>query len=234
MSIFSISDIHGCDKTFAAMLDKIGLSKQDELFLLGDYIDRGHASKQVLDRIMKLKESGYKVTALRGNHEQMMLESSNTKENGGYNLLFWMQSGGRQTLDSFAIDGNIPNSIQDIPESYLDFCHSMEYYVESKGFIFVHAGLNFKNEQPPFDCKEDMLWIRKWTDNINYDWLQKRIIVHGHTPQTRYEIEERFSELDEWQALNIDNSCVFNKQGYNHLCCVDLTKMELHFQKCID
>jgi len=229
MSIFAISDIHGCDKTFAAMLDKIGLSKQDELFLLGDYIDRGPASKQVLDRIMKLKESGYKVTALRGNHEQMMLESGENYEN----LYFWNVNGGRQALDSFAIDGNIPNSIQDIPQSYLDFCHAMEYYVESKGFIFVHAGLNF-NQGSLFDDKQSMLWIRKWTDSVKYSWLGERIIVHGHTPQTRHEIEERFSELEHFQVLNIDNGCVFNKQGYNHLCCVDLTKMKLHFQKCID
>ena len=51
MNKYAISDIHGCLKTFKALLTKLDFSKQDELYLLGDYIDRGPDSKGVIDYI---------------------------------------------------------------------------------------------------------------------------------------------------------------------------------------
>ncbi len=69
MRKLAIGDIHGCNKTFKALLDQINLSKDDELTLLGDYIDRGPDSKGVIDTIINLQSSGYQVRALRGNHD---------------------------------------------------------------------------------------------------------------------------------------------------------------------
>ena len=61
MSRFAISDIHGCYKTLLALLDKIAFSKADELYILGDYVDRGPDSKGVIDHIFYLREQGYTV-----------------------------------------------------------------------------------------------------------------------------------------------------------------------------
>ena len=68
-----ITDIHGCAKTFAKLLDKIGLNEDDQLFLLGDYINRGPRSKQVIDHILDLNEDGFNVFPLIGNHEETLL-----------------------------------------------------------------------------------------------------------------------------------------------------------------
>jgi len=71
MRQIAISDIHGCARTFQALLDKIQLSTNDQLYLLGDYIDRGPDSKGVIDTILGLINAGYRVQTLMGNHEKM-------------------------------------------------------------------------------------------------------------------------------------------------------------------
>jgi len=65
MRRFAISDIHGCVQTFQDLLLSIKLSEEDELYLLGDYIDRGPDSQGVLDTIFDLWDAGFKVTRAR-------------------------------------------------------------------------------------------------------------------------------------------------------------------------
>jgi serine/threonine protein phosphatase 1 len=72
---YVISDIHGCFKTFKQLVEEVvKLTKSDQLFLLGDYVDRGPSTVAVLDYIMELIESGYHIYPLRGNHEDDLLE----------------------------------------------------------------------------------------------------------------------------------------------------------------
>jgi predicted MPP superfamily phosphohydrolase len=72
---FAIGDIHGCNLTLQALVkEQLQLTKQDQLFLLGDYVNRGPDSMGVLNFIMGLQAEGYQVFALRGNHEQMLLD----------------------------------------------------------------------------------------------------------------------------------------------------------------
>ncbi len=71
-----VSDIHGCFKTFKAIVEKrIELTKADQLFLLGDYINRGKDSARVLDYIIHLIQQEYQKFPLRGNHEQKLLNA---------------------------------------------------------------------------------------------------------------------------------------------------------------
>ncbi|MEM7657075.1 MAG: metallophosphoesterase family protein [Bacteroidota bacterium] len=72
---FAIGDIHGCLASFQAMLRKLHLQPEDQLILLGDYVNRGPDSLGVLDQIIQLQTDGYKVHALRGNHEEMFLSA---------------------------------------------------------------------------------------------------------------------------------------------------------------
>ena len=69
MRRFAVSDIHGCHKTFRNLLDRLALTRDDELYLLGDFIDRGPGSKQVIDTVLALADDGYCVSSLMGNHE---------------------------------------------------------------------------------------------------------------------------------------------------------------------
>jgi serine/threonine protein phosphatase 1 len=226
MSKYAISDIHGCLKTFEAMLDKIALSQSDTLMLLGDYVDRGPDSKGVLDLIMKLENQGYQINCLFGNHEQEMINARTNYESKHH----WKKWGGVQTMESF----NVTEPI-DIPTKYVDFLQCLPRYIEFDGFIFCHAGLNFDMPNP-LEAEESLLWIRNWYQDINYKWLGNRIVVHGHTPTDKYDIETMLQLLDKEQYIDIDCGCFrSNKsthQGY--LCCFDFENRALHFQKCLD
>ena len=69
-----IPDIHGFPKTLEYLIRQIALTKNDQLFFLGDYIDRGPSSAGVLDIILDLQNQGYTVYCLRGNHEEDFLQ----------------------------------------------------------------------------------------------------------------------------------------------------------------
>ncbi|MEL7120088.1 MAG: metallophosphoesterase family protein [Bacteroidota bacterium] len=207
MKRFVISDIHGCLNTFKTLLDRLQFSTSDELYLLGDYVHRGPDSLGVVTYIMELQEN-YNVVALRGNHEQM-------------------------EIDAIAYENLTGHSNQ---IAYLDFntkqqewLFNLPFYHEVDDYILVHAGLNFE-KQDPFTDTEELIWIRDWYNEIDYEWLKDRIIIHGHTPVPQVFIQHQFKKIQKNQILNIDAGCVFkNHSGLGHLCALDLTNMRLFF-----
>ena len=219
MRKFTISDIHGCPKTFKALLDRISFSKGDELYLLGDYIDRGPDSRGVIDHIWHLQETGHTVHCLRGNHEQMLLS---------------LQSSSIVKQPYPTTEGEPETKqVQQITEAHIEWMKNLKYYIEVDHYILVHAGLNFQIESP-FEDKKEMIWIRYWYDDIDRDWLGDRIIVHGHTPTHQLDIKNSIKELAKIPALNIDNGCCFERSGLGHLCALELGKNEVTFQANID
>lgn len=225
MRKIAISDIHGCAKTFKALLNKVNFSKNDVLYLCGDYVDRGPDSKGVIDLILDLRSKDYEIHCLIGNHEIMML---NAHEEEG-NLRYWISNGGKQTMDSFQKD-----RISEIPQKYWDFLYTLDYVILENNFVFVHAGLNFHAENPLEDTTA-MVWARNWYPNINYEWLGDRFIIHGHTPISQMEILTMHQELIEKKVLNIDNGCFYIKSDETgHLCAFDITNQKFYFQKNLD
>lgn len=110
--LLAIGDTHGCYvQLYTLVTELISLSRNDRLVLLGDYIDRGPDSKQVMEFIMDLKDEGYDVIALKGNHEDMMLHAADSSLDS-YN---WMLNGGYETLRSFDVV-----SVQNIDKQYMD------------------------------------------------------------------------------------------------------------------
>jgi len=223
---WAISDIHGCAKTFKKLVkDKINLSKNDHLYLLGDYIDRGPNSKGVIDFILKLKKEGHQVTCLLGNHEQMMLNArvSITESRR------WMLAGGIAALDSYAA-----NSLDDLPKKHLVFFQNLKHCVVLKDYILVHAGLNFDLPDPFLD-KQSMIWIRNWHHRANKEWLAGKVIVHGHTPIKKEQIKFQRKMYAIQQVIDIDNGCFFkDKKGMGQLCALNLDDRSLIFQPNID
>jgi serine/threonine protein phosphatase 1 len=224
MRQFAITDIHGCLHTFQALLDKVRFSRGDELYLMGDYIDRGPDSKGVLDYIMELQEAGYQVHCLMGNHDLMMLESLGNPETND----MWLSNGGKETLKSFGA-----KKVQDIPGKYFDFISGLHPYFEVGPYLLVHAGLNFKNENPLADTNA-MLWERNWYAGIDREWLGERIILHGHTPLFREELEQQHQNLDAQRYLGLDSGCVytnahFRRLGMGVLCAFNLNDRSLAF-----
>ena len=230
MHKFAITDIHGCRKTFVALLDQIGFSKNDELYLLGDYVDRGPDSKGVFDMIFELQKKGYTVRCLRGNHEEILLRSLYDP----IGLENWLLTDGKKTMDSFSV-----GMAQDIPVVYLDFMRELDYYFEVDEYILVHAGLNF-NLFDPLEDQRDLLIIRRWYDYIRYDWLGQRIILHGHTPMPYYDIEKQLVNLEGTRYLDLDAGCVYahsdrpDRAGLGRLCAFDMTNRQLIFQEYVE
>jgi serine/threonine protein phosphatase 1 len=222
--LYAISDIHGCCATFKALVNEhIKLKKTDKLFLLGDFIDRGPDSKGVLDFVMELIEKEYQVFPLIGNHEWMLLKGFEQIDV----LQSWLANGGRNTLASFGVQ-----SINEIPAKYLEFIRSFALYVDIPKFYLVHAGFNFEDNNF-LENKYSMLWIRNWYEDINHELLGNKIVIHGHTPQRKEAIRADFHNM-RYPVVNIDAGCFSNKEGYGHLCAINLTKMELLFQPNID
>ena len=204
MRIIAISDIHAHIKTFRKLIEnQVKLTKKDKLFLLGDYVHRGPSDEGVLDYILKLQAEGYQVECLLGNHEFM-----------------WIKEHSEAGIS--------------IPNKYMNFFSNCKPYIEYEDFIFVHAGLNFSKENPlSLIDNDDLFWIRNWYDDIDYDWLSNRTIIHGHTPINEARIRKRTN--NHRQAIGIDNGCFVNvKEGMGQLCALDLTNWKLYFQKNLE
>lgn len=226
MRKIAFSDIHGCNRTFGALLEKVAPVEGDELYFLGDYIDRGPDTKGVIDRIWSLEAEGFTVHGLLGNHEQMFFDGFNNYQ--AYTM--WLVNGGGAVVKSFGVQ-----NVDEIPAAYLDWMRQLVYYLEVGEYILVHAGLSFDTPHPLED-RQSMLWIREWYDQINYDWLGDRIVIHGHTPVSKETILRQRQFLEEQQYLDIDAGCVHKgkRPGLSDLCAFDMTNRRLYFQKNID
>ena len=117
--IIAIGDIHGCINTFQKLvLEAIQIRKSDTIYCIGDYIDRGPDSKGVIDFIMDLRKKGYAIRTLRGNHEQLMMESGEDRQAH----MDWYINGGDATLRSFGV-----SSYADFKPEYKDFFNRTRY-----------------------------------------------------------------------------------------------------------
>lgn len=220
MARYAISDIHGCYHTFKELLNTIGLNKNDELILLGDYINRGKYSKEVVDFIIQLESEKYNIHCLKGNHEEMIFDSILNDDWPG---------GAEETLDSFGI-----SHLKEIPRKYLSWFHKLRHYRVSDKYILVHAGLDFNR---PYILQEnrEMHWIIDWYQNIDYDRLGDKIIIHGHKSLSKQEIIKMRDNIEKDQLLDIDNGYwKKNDSGMGNLCCFELDSKELFFQVNID
>lgn len=218
--IFCIGDIHGCSNTLEELLiNHIKLKKSDHLVFIGDYIDRGPNSKEVIDIILELEKKEYKLTCLLGNHEELFMESDLDDEI----FLHWFRHcGGFETLKSFNTSG-----FQNLDAKYQYFFKSLLHYKLIKNkFIIVHAGLNFNNEDI-FSDKYALLWERN--TQIDIQKLKNRVIVHGHTPQSIENTKKQIKSIDKNPIINIDNGCFFkdiNQLGL--LSAIELNSLTLY------
>lgn len=214
--LFAISDIHGCYKPFYELVvNMIKLQKSDHLILLGDYIDRGPQSKEVIDFIIDLQKRGYNITPLAGNHELMLINSYSFPEV----LPVWLMNSGMTTMESFGID-----NVNKIDRKYLDFFNSLEFYKVIDNIVFVHAGFDDLAADPFLD-KHSLVWESR----VKYEnpLLSDKIIIHGHRPKTLSFIQKQISEKS--HVIPIDSGCVYgNENGYGSLTALDVRNMVIH------
>lgn len=167
--IIAIGDVHGELKKLKRLIFKIQPKKDDTIIFLGDYIDRGYDSCGVIDFIIGLKKH-FNVICLKGNHEGFVTAYLNDKSDANI-IMGWMQNGGKQTLNSYAMHN------KDFEKDHADFFKSLKCTHETDTHIFVHGYLDHKldvKDQSEFNC----LWQR-------YEDIRPhksgKIVVCGHT-----------------------------------------------------
>lgn len=168
--ILAIGDVHGCHDALETLLGRIVVSASDTLVFVGDAIDRGPSSKQVVDRILSLRDK-CKLVFIMGNHEEMMRDAIS-----GRGLLnAWLDAGGRATLDSYG--GNIDN----IPPDHIRFLVSASPFFETDSEIFVHANLEH-GVSLPNQTSDFLRW--KHLGGSERPYSRSKRVICGHTPQT--------------------------------------------------
>jgi len=174
MRILAIGDIHGHLTALEALLLAVKPTPEDWLIFLGDYVDRGPDSKGVIERVLALDKT-HRVVALRGNHEQMMMDS---REEPGL-LPTWLFNGGEQTLASYSRPGR-QGILKDIPESHWDFLdHVCVDWFETEHHIFVHGGVI-----PHLGLSEQPVQVLRWQKlSRQYPHFSGKVVVCGHTVQ---------------------------------------------------
>ena len=232
-----IPDIHGCSKTLRALFDYyISPSKDDELYFLGDYIDRGPDSKGVIDYIIDMQEQGFRIHLVKGNHEETCvkacLEEKELSNFMGFRArnstkAAWKKFGGTDTMKSFAI-----KDLRELPQKYVEWMDNQPTHIVLDDFILVHAGLNF-NEEDPFDDDHAMLWMREFS--VQPEKIGNKTVIHGHVPvslETIFQLRDRHKQLN---YIDLDNGIYMaGREGFGSLVALELNSMELYSQYNLD
>ncbi|WP_374965946.1 metallophosphoesterase [Lysinibacillus sp. RS5] len=218
--ILAISDIHGELDLFEELLLKAKYdTMQDQLFLLGDYIDRGPSSCGVLNLVGELQTKGARV--LLGNHEALMLKACRSGHPKSWN--HWVKlCGGHATLASYgyqlvdfkeAIENHtLPSFIQTLPklEEHLQLIETFDIYIELEDVIFVHGGVVPGVAVTETDPMQ-FLWI---CEKFHAGYQGEKTVIFGHTPT--YRLHQNPTEYSvffgENNIIGIDGGAVFGGQ----------------------
>lgn len=214
----AIGDIHGCAETLNALLERLDeeYSTTRTYVFLGDYVDRGPSSKQVIDRLIEFSKT-HSCVFIRGNHDQMLL--TYYSDNRYYEYL---NHGGAHTLESYYTE--CPD--KKIPYAHLKFLVSTKLYFEAEYWLFVHAGIpsdmSIEEAVNNKSVYNSFLWTREHLEKDDNSW--EKTVVFGHTP-VRQPIEKK-------NMIGIDTGCVYEQ--YGKLTALILPEQEFVQQKRID
>lgn len=182
------------------LIEKISeytLPSEDILLFIGDYVDRGESSCDVIDYLISIRETHPNSIFLRGNHEQLMLDARDgASPEPGFSpgsfllsdeMLLWLSNGGDETLRSYCDEIDEDQFLtwwELIPEEHWQFLRSTRMEHITDRYHFVHAGLlppgmMWEGQDRNFDPR---LWIREPFLSSTHDFNGK-VVVFGHTPQ---------------------------------------------------
>jgi len=191
--LFAIGDIHGRRDLLDALVKRIAQhiasapSTDNILVFLGDYVDRGPASRGVIERLCGLeRQTGWRCVFIKGNHDQAVLEF--LKDPSYYSA--WRGFGAAETLLSYGVMPPRFENASDfarawddfsrrLPPDHLEFLSGLKYSHVEDDYLFVHAGIRpgiALADQTP----QDMMWIRE--SFLSHRGRFEKIVVHGHTP----------------------------------------------------
>jgi serine/threonine protein phosphatase 1 len=195
--VYAIGDVHGRLDLLTALLETIDRDDAargeaaTRIVFLGDLVDRGPHSKQVIDHILTRDWRDRPVTVLKGNHEEVFLLTLAGDLEGAR---FWLRIGGKETMTSYGTPAELIEQagpldiVEDfarrVPSAHVGFLHGLSDMVSIGGYCFVHAGIKpgvAIDRQKP----EDVRWIRDRF--LDYEGSHGATIVHGHSIATDVE-----------------------------------------------
>ena len=203
--IYAVGDIHGCADLLSLLFDRIDNDLQTRPIaepiqvLLGDYIDRGSSSRQVIEMLIA-RQRHHNLVLLKGNHEDCALQFLGNPTS----LSRWRNIGGLNTVRSYGVNPARSDDsksqhevaaalIQSMPESHRRFLQGLAVSFSCGDFFFAHAGV-----RPGVPLQEqsqhDLLWIRD--EFLLYEEDFGKIVVHGHTPAQEPEIRANRINID--------------------------------------
>ncbi len=166
---------------------------------LGDYVDRGPRSREVLDALIA-RGRRHPAVFLKGNHESYLLRFLQDPEV----LDAWRLYGGLDTILSYGLTPSIApgeqecaalasSLIANLPKSHLRFLNSLKPSFSCGDYFFVHAGVRpgvLLSQQR----EEDLLWIRD--EFLLHEDAYEKVIVHGHTPVVEPDVRPNRINID--------------------------------------
>lgn len=162
-----IGDVHGHYDGLLKLIDLLALSEVDHIYFLGDLVDRGPHSCQVVEFV---RNQGY--ACLRGNHEELMIAACNRERQDYVSFQLWASCGGQETLESY----ESPDLLQD----HIEWFRTLPTYLDLGHLWLVHAGVHpdMKLEE---QTSQEFCWIRQEFHRMTEPFFEDKLIVTGHT-----------------------------------------------------
>ena len=186
--IIAIGDVHGCSQALRALIEAIAPSSEDTLVTLGDYVDRGPDSRDVVCQLLELRHR-CQLVPLMGNHEIMMLSVLN----GDLESHIWQRYGGAETLASYN------GQLDEIDSEHHEFLAECRHFHESDTHIFMHA--NYVADLELTDQPDNILFWTHISSTLPPRHRSGKTAIVGHTPQLEGDV------LDMGHLLCIDTCC---------------------------
>jgi serine/threonine protein phosphatase 1 len=230
MAICIAGDIHGCYRTFKALHEQVKKIYPNDIFVsVGDLIDRGPMSRQVIDYCIENN-----IQCVRGNHEQMFLDDVHITPFGvhvDFQDGIWYMNGGNTTLDSYKTF-NKDHIDLEVLKQHKEWMFNLPHYREYKHctndrgqyLLVTHAAVTEVSLAGVINNQE-ILWNRQQAMK-----LKDRYNIFGHTPQCSWKNDVANPYITRYYA-NIDTG-VYYKEGY--LTMIRFPTMEIFQQKNID
>ena len=167
---YVIGDVHGRDDLLVAALGEItarARSQTGTIIALGDYVDKGRQSRQVIERLLPGIGGGWNLVALKGNHDAMMVEGLRDPSK----LAAWLEKGGDAALASY---GGDPAAV---PQAHIGWLDRLPLTHVDAHRLYVHAGVE---PGVPLDRQSETTLLWKRYPKGNPDGFGERHVVHGH------------------------------------------------------
>lgn len=233
MRTFVVGDVHGQFLALKNLLNKLPINwQEDEVVFLGDLVDRGPESREVIEFVMQLyKEKPHQVRLLKGNHEEMLIEGYDNKEDFSH----WLSNGGDTTYASYCKNKKIDweTFINEFPVEVYEYLKSRPISYENEHAVYVHAGFRQDTDgQWRADTPLIALWYR------SKDFFRKyrgKTVVVGHTPtnKIRMMLHEDLTPVQDMTAWSRNNIIAIDC-GAGHdgrLCAVELPSGNFFYER---